>query len=479
VKTYLLNPSLLGNPRYIREGRCMQKASSWASAWPPISMAILGAIAKAWGEVRLLDGNVEKITLENLLKDIHGFAPKLVVISTGFPSINDDMYAAMKIKEAFPQVNIIAFGVYFTMLGKEGFARHPFLDFAIAGEPEETFSELGAALLLGGNRFDDIAGIIYKSEGGIRQTSPRPLTTDLDRIPHPDRSLLKNKQYRMPHNNHIYTMVNTARGCPYRCTFCIVAGYYGGAVRKHSIRYILDELRECVQRYGTTEFLFWEEAFTLDKKYLMDFCRAIADERLSIKWAATTRAGSLDDEIVYAIKKAGCYLLGLGIESSDREILDRAQKKQTADDVRHAVALCRKHNLATMGHFIFGLPGETKETAEATIRFMLELGLDYMQCYCAVPYPNTALGSEAKKNGWLRAKEWSQYDFGGNSIMCTDTMNCKEVDRFRVKAFRSFYFRPLYILKRLFSDLSILQLVRRAADFSGWMNLPYMKKRRP
>jgi anaerobic magnesium-protoporphyrin IX monomethyl ester cyclase len=439
-------------------------------------MAILGAIAKAWGEVRLVDGNVEKITLDRLIKDIRDFAPKLAVINTGFPSINNDMEVARKIKEAFPQLTVIAFGVYFTMLGKEAVAKYPFLDFALSGEPEETFLELGTALYRGDKRFNGIPGILYKEGNVFHQTPPRPLTPNLDRLPHPDRSLLKNNRYRLPHNNRVYTLVNTARGCPHRCTFCIVGCYYGGAVRKHSIQYLLDELRACVQNYGIKDFLFWEEAFALDKKYLLDFCSALLHENLSINWAATTRVDSLDDEIVSAMKKAGCNLLGLGIESSDQNILDRAQKKQSSDGVRHAVALCKKHRLATMGHFVFGLPGETKETAEATIRFMLELGLDYMQCYCAVPYPITALGAEAKEKGWIRAQEWSQYDLGGNSIMSTDTMSCVEVDRFRTKAFRAFYFRPWYILKRLFSGVSVLQLAR-AADFRQWMDLPTVKKK--
>jgi radical SAM superfamily enzyme YgiQ (UPF0313 family) len=456
----------------------MQKASSWASAWPPVSLAILGAVAKVWGEVRLRDGNVEKTTTDGLLEEIGGFAPGLVVIATGFPSIDDDMAAARAIKERFPQIKVCAFGVFFTMLEKEGFLRYPFLDLAIVGEPEETFAELGTALVRG-ESLNSIRGILYREGDEVRQSPPRPFIVDLDRLPHPDRSLLKNSRYRLPHNNRVYTLVNTARGCPYRCSFCIVGSYYGATVRTHSIPYVMDELNACVRDYGIRDFLFWEEAFTLDKKHLLDFCSAIAARHLSIRWAATTRAGSLDDEIVSAMKKAGCYLLGLGIESSDQGILDRAQKKQTADDVRHAVALCRKRRLATMGHFIFGLPGETKETAEATIRFMRRLGLDYMQCYCAVPYPKTALGAEAKEKGWIRAKEWSQYDFGGNSIMSTDSMNCEEVDRFRVKAFRAFYFRPLYILKRLFSGLSVLQLARRAADFRGWMKLPGHRKSAP
>ena len=113
-----------------------------------------------------------------------------------------------------------------------------------------------------------------------------------------------------------------------------------------------------------------------------------------------------------------------------------------------------------MGHFIFGLPGETNETAEATIRFMLRLGLDYMQCYCAVPYPKTALGAEAKAKGWIRAKDWSEYDFGGNSIMSTDSMNCEEVDRIPRQGLQSLLFPSTYILKRLFSGLSVLQLAR-------------------
>ena len=430
------------------------------------------------GEVRLLDGNVEKITANSLFAEIRGFAANLVVINTGFPSISYDMDVAKKVKESFPSVIVVAFGVYFTMLGKEALVRYPFLDFAISGEPEETFSQLGAALARGEKQFDDVAGILYKKGDEIRLTPPRALTPDLDDIAHPDRSLLKNDRYRLPHNNKVYTLVNTARGCPYRCTFCIAGGYYGGAVRRHSIGYILDELRQCMHLHGIKEFLFWEEAFTLDKKYVLDFCRALTDDGLSIRWAATTRAGSLDDDIVSAMKKAGCYLVGLGIESSNQSILDRARKQQTPGDVKRAVALCKKYGIATMGHFIFGLPGETNETAHATIRFMLGLDLDYMQCYCAISYPNTALGAEASAKGWIKSKDWSEYDFGGNSIMNTDSMTCEEVDRFRVKAFRAFYFRPTYIIKRLFSGLSVLQLAR-AAYFRGWMNLPRSEKAAP
>jgi radical SAM superfamily enzyme YgiQ (UPF0313 family) len=470
MKTYLLNPTLEGQELYIREGRCMQKASSWASAWPPISMALLATMARAWGEAKLVDGNVEKISLQDLFNDLKTFQPDWVVINTGFPSIDSDMGVAKEIKQAFPNILVMAFGVYFTMLEKEGFANYPFLDLAMMGEPEITFQELGTLLAQGKKSFSSVKGLLYKTDQGIAQNPDRPFLDNLDQLPHADRSFLKNDCYRLPQNNHVYTLINTARGCPYQCIYCIVQTYYGNKIRKHSIPYVMEELKECIERFGLREFLFWEEVFSLDKKYLLDLCQAITDAKLNISWAATTRVGTIDDEVVLAMKKAGCYLIGLGIETSSQDILDRAKKKQTVEDVKRAVAVCKRHKLSTMGHFIFGLPGETKKTAEATIRFMVGLGLDYMQSYCAVPYPKTELGALAKSKNWIHARQWSQYDFGGKSIMSTDTLTCGEVDNFRSKAFRRFYFRPFFVMKKLFTDLSILQMLR-IANFGDWMNL--------
>jgi len=477
MNTYFLNPTLAGSSQYIREGRCMQRASSWATAWPPITLALLGTLARKHGQVKVVDGNVEKITWENLRDDLCAFRPDLVVVNTGFPSIEEDMAVARRIKEAFPDVRVMAFGVYFTMLEKEGFAKFPFLDLAIVGEPEETFMELLDALRSAQPAFAAIKGLMYKEGDRILVNPARPFLENLDSLPIPDRSLLKNDRYRLPHNNQVYTLINTARGCPYNCTYCIVHTYYGNKVRKHSVDHIIREMKSVIDQFGIRFFLLWEEVFSIEPKYVRDLCNAILDQKLSIRWAATTRVGTLSDELVALMKKAGCYLIGLGIETGSQEILDRAKKKQTIEEVRRAVAICKRHKLATMGHFIFGLPGETRETAEQTIRFMLDLGLDYIQVYCAVPYPKTELGEMAQASGWVTTRDWKQYDFGGNSIMNTDTLTCAEVDGFRNRAFTRFYFRPGYILKKIFTDLSILQLFRIAA-FSDWMNLLGLRRKR-
>ncbi len=471
MNTYILNPNLKGEPAYIREGRCMQKASSWATAWPPISLALLATMAQKWGQAKVLDGNVESVTLEELIVDLKTFQADVVLVNTGFPSIDNDMMVAENIKKSLPQVKVIAFGVYFTMLEKEALKNHPFLDFCIVGEPEETFMEILEHLSGKKPDLSSISGLMYKDEQGSPvQTAIRPFIQNLDQLPKPDRGFLKNDRYRLPTNNKIFTLINTARGCPYPCTYCIVNTYYGRSHRKHSLDRIIEEIKECVEKYHIDEFLFWEEVFTLNKEQVLAFCEALEKNNLKIHWAATTRAHTLDEATIKAMKKAGCYLMGMGIESSSQEILDRAKKHQKVDQVRDAVNLCRRLGLKTMGHFIFGLPGETEQTAEATIDFMCSLGLDYMQCYSAVPYPKTELGEMAREKGWIRAERWSQFDFGGASIMTTDTLSQKQVDHYRTKAFFRFYFRPFYLLKRFFTDISLRQMFT-LATFGEWMNL--------
>lgn len=449
MKTYLLNPTLRGEALYIREGRCMQKASSWATIWPPLTLAVLGAIAREYGAVKLLDGNVETLSLEELLTDLKAFAPDMVVINSGFPSIDNDMEVARRIKERMPCARIFAIGVFFTLLEDKALVGYPFLDYAAIGEPEGTFRELLSLLEAGSADLSQIKGLGYFCDGEVRLNAARPLIEDLDVLPYPARDLLENDRYRLPHNNKTFTLINSARGCPYNCIYCIVGPYYGKKVRRHSVSYLVEEVRECKSRYGITEFLFWEEIFGFDKRFVVELCDALIESRLDIRWAATSRVDTIDEATLKKMKAAGCYLLGLGIESGCQELLDAARKNQTVEQIIRAVELCRSVGLQTMGHFIFGLPGETAATAQKSIAFMKGLGLDFMQAYCAVPYPKTEFGSMAREHGWVTTDIWSQYDFGGRSIVTSDCMSADEVTGYRQKAFRSFYFRPLYILKTL------------------------------
>jgi len=147
--------------------------------------------------------------------------------------------------------------------------------------------------------------------------------------------------------------------------------YYGKIFRKRKIESIIEELKECVEKYNIKNFLFWGENFTLDQTYGEKICDAILESNLKINWATTSRVDTLNERLLKKMKKAGCILLGLGIESIDQEILNNAKKEANLTQIKKAINLTKKIGLETVGHFIFGLPGDTKETAQKTIKFGL------------------------------------------------------------------------------------------------------------
>lgn len=475
MKIFFVNPPTIEGDKYIREGRCMQSVDSWAAIWPPLTLAILATIARKYGEVRLIDCNVEDLSPDETLQEIVNFQPDIVVVNAAFPSIDSDALFAKLVKEDCSCAIVLGFGVFFTLLEERALLDTEGYDVAIFGEPEETFDEFLDNYQKTG-KVIPIRGLMWREDSQVKKDDSRPFIQNLDAIPIASRDLLKNERYKLPHNGHCFTLVNVARGCPYPCIFCIANVYYGKKLRHHSVGYVVDEIEICIKDHGIKDFLFWEEVFTLDKVFGMELCDEITRKNLNISWATTTRADLVDEKILRKMKQAGCELLGLGIESCSQEILDNSQKKETVEQIKKAVELCKKVGMPTMGHFIFGLPGETEETAQNTIKYLGKLGLDYMQCYCAVPYPKTPLGELAKEKGWLVAKSWSDYDFGGRSVMDIGSVSPDDVDRYRRVAFRKFFLRPKFILKQLKVITSFRQLMQ-AVHFMKWMKTKRPKRR--
>ncbi len=474
MKLFFVNPPTIDGEKYIREGRCMQSVDSWAAIWPPLTLAILASIGKKYGEVRMIDCNVEDLSSDETLQEIVSFEPDIVVVNATFPSIDSDALFAKLVKDACDSTIVVGFGVFFTLLEETALLDTEGYDVAMFGEPEETFDEFLDNFKNKGE-ITPIRGLMWREGKEIKKGDPRPFIQDLDTLPMASRDLLKNEQYKLPHNGHSFTLVNVARGCPYSCTFCIANIYYGKKLRHHSIDYVINEIETCITHHGIKDFLFWEEIFTLDKVFGISLCDEIISKGLDISWATTTRADQVNEEILAKMKDAGCVLLGLGMESCSQKILDNSQKHETVDQIKQAVELCKKVGMPTMGHFIFGLPGETEETAQETIKYITASGIDYMQCYCAVPYPKTPLGEMAKEKGWLVAKRWSDYDFGGRSVMDMGTVSPDDIDRYRNTAFRKFYIRPGFILRQLKVITSIRQLMQ-AVHFTKWMKTKAKKR---
>ncbi len=448
----------------------MQSVASWAAVWPPLTLAGLAAQARRRGAtMQLLDCNAEPhMDTAHAVARVRDFAPDLVVVNTGFPSIDGDAAFAADIRQAVPGAMTVGTGQFFTLLGARSMEVCPAFDAALTGEPEGGFDDL-LARTEAGESPENLPGLMLRKDGNILPAPVRAPLQDLDSLPFPARDLLRRDAYRLPHNGRPFTLVNVARGCPGACSFCIAPAYHGHRLRRHSLEYTLGELESCMCDLGLRDFLFWEEIFAHDREFAVSLCEAFLQKGWKLSWASTTRADRVDAELLQIMKRAGCFLLGLGIESGSQDILNRAHKGESVEDMRRAVQLCREAGVQTMGHFIFGLPGETPQTAGATVRFALSLGLDYLQCYAAVPYPGTELGDTALRNGWVRTEAWAEYDFGGKSIMDTGTIRPEEVDRYRRRLFRRFYLRPRYLARQLAGLVRHPRQLAQAAQFLRWI----------
>lgn len=468
MRIFLLNPPDKKNRQFIREGRCMQTKSSWAALWMPLSLAYLASILERDGhKIELVDFIAEKKGFDVLEKNLENFKPDLIVLNTGFPSIESDLETANLIKKILPDSKIAVIGIFPTLLWETCLKTNPAVDFCVVGEPEWVVAKL-AKNLEKNIPLENIKGLAFRNKGNLLFNGNQNFKeNEVVSLPFPARNLLKTNSYKLPIINQPFTLINIGRGCPFNCSYCIANVYYGRIFRKRSVKNVIDEIHRCVEDLKINHFLFWGESFTLDQKYGEEICDEIIQKNLKITWSTTSRVDTLNPKLLEKMKKAGCKMLGLGIESTDDEILKNIDKKTTFEKIRKAVEMVKRTGIKTMGHFIFGLPGETKETAEKTINYALKSGLDYAQFYCAIPYPGTELGDYAKQKKWIESASWSDYDLT-KSIMRNEKLSSQEIKKLRDHAYRKFYFRPRIFFNAA-KEATSFKAFYLISDFLRWI----------
>lgn len=473
MKIIIINPPAFGKKDYIREGRCMQTKSSWAALWMPLSLAYIAAAVREKGHtVKLIDCIAEKMGKERLSEIVKEFQPELVVMNTAIPSVIGDNETLEFIKKDVPEIRGVIIGMYPTLFAQEALRKFKSADFAVVNEPEWVIVNLALAISTGDD-LEKVRGLIFRKGEDIIIGVPQDLAeNDLEKLPFPARDLLNNEAYRLPTNGKKFTLLSIARGCPGRCIYCTANIYYGKKFRHRSVESVVREIEECVSKYDIESFLFWGESFTADPVYGEKICDAIIAKKLKITWSTTSRVDTLNQVLLDKMKQAGCILLGLGIESYNQEILNNIEKGTTLEKIDQAVSMVKKAGISSMGHFIFGLPGDTRETAKRTLKFACR-NLDMAQFYCAIPYPKTKLGELAEKNHWVEGDDYTQLDLT-KSVMRNEKLTVQEIETLRDQAYRKFYFRPktaLFFLK----EVASLKHFFSALNFFNWIKVKRKK----
>lgn len=467
MKILVVNPPAYNKEEFIREGRCMQTKSSWAALWMPLSLCYISAVLRKEGhEIRLIDCIAEKISTRNLMEIAGKFSPGLVVLNTAIPSILGDMNNALALKKADPAIKIVIVGMYPSIFQKECLSRFPQVDYAIMDEPEWVITGLVKAIS-GNISPAAVKGLVFRNGDEIIVNEKQNLSeNNLDDLPFPARDLLNNNSYKLPTNRKKFTLLSVGRGCSAHCIYCVANVYYGRRFRKRSVESVILEIEECINKYDIRNFLFWGESFTTDQNYGENICDEIIRRNIKINWSTTSRVDTLSQTLLYKMKKSGCILLGLGIESYDQGVLNNARKGITIEQINSAVSMIKKAGINSMGHFVFGLPGDTKETAKKSIRFACR-NMTFAQFYCAIPYPGTELEKIAVDLNWIADNDYTKFELT-KSVMGNDTLTPKEIKKIRDSAYRKFYFRPKMLIRTL-REVDSLRSFFSILNFIDWI----------
>jgi radical SAM superfamily enzyme YgiQ (UPF0313 family) len=430
---------------------------------PPINDLYCATHARVDGvEVVFMDAELEPARYDELHRG--GFAGVAVVsIMTSTQSFQHDVACLSEIKAANPSIKSIMFGSHPTFM-PESCLGDKSVDYIVLREPEETIRQLVCAISRG-EKTEDLAGIGYRLGNGTIKINALRSFIDMDDLPIPDRSLLpKGIDYFNPVVMKVpYTTMQLSRGCPGQCIFCTAPSFYGRKIRMCSTERAMEELRQ-IKALGYREVFFRDETFTAYRKRNVELCEAMLREGLGLSWIANARTDMIDRDMMVMMKKAGCHLLKFGVESGSNEMLKTYKKGVTCEHAEEAFRLSNEVGIDTHAHNVLGGPGETLETIEETIRFNLKIKPTTASFGILTPFPGTQLFDDVrKKMGDIGDGTDSNLDnlhvtgFFSEAICGIDgTTLSKKI----VEAYRRFYMRPGYLLKRIVSIRSFGEIMR-------------------
>lgn len=342
---------------------------------------------------------------ENVAR-VLALGPDLVGFSATTSGFLDGCRMASLVKESRPEVLTVFGGVHISALGAPLLERHAEIDYLCLGEGEATLSEL-----TDGRTPKSIDGLAWREGDRAVANPPREHVRDLDSLPFPAYEKLAGFPggYNLPLFSYAGTpgaTMITSRGCPYQCSYCDRSVFKKG-FRYNSAGYIYDHMQHLRTRFGVRHINIYDDLFTLNRARIEELCGHLISRPLGIQFNCAVRVGYADDDLLGMLKKAGCLMVSVGIESADPEMLRRHKAGVSLDAVRDTVARIKKSGLRAKGLFMMGLPGETEGSIRATSDFVMSLGLDDMNMAKFTPFPGAPIWDGIKSEGVLE-NDWQQ-----------------------------------------------------------------------
>lgn len=470
-------------PNFCRSQRWPVVNRTLAMRYPDWLAYAGGVLAGEGFETRLRDFIAEGAEAGAVAKWAGEWKPGLLAIDATTPSIYNDEAIARACKEASPETHVVFVGPHSSVYPEETLREAGGgVDSVAVGEYDYTVRDLARALAGGGGEdaLEGVSGLVWRAkDGSVRRNARREPIEDLDALPLPLWGDVDVRKYR--NNTYLYPFLDqiSGRGCPNGCIFCQWPQVmHGRRYRYCSPERVVAEMEDDFGRYGVREVFFEDDTLTTNRGRLREICELLLKSKREMAWSCNSRVDWADLELMKLMKAAGCRMLLIGPESGNQGILDRVHKGITLEQARTFAKTARKAGLKTHSCWVVGLPGETRETMEETIRFAKELDTDTVQASAVMPQVGTELFQMATANGWLKMKDWADYAMHGEQTAVMEYPELKqgEMNAAVNRLLKEYYFRPRVMLRLLGQSIGRPSLLASyARGFVGFVG--YLRKR--
>ncbi|PKL92006.1 MAG: hypothetical protein CVV21_04475 [Candidatus Goldiibacteriota bacterium HGW-Goldbacteria-1] len=466
-----INPPRVDGFPVVREERFEHK--DMGSVYPPLSLLYMASVInkEADYEVKLIDANGFDMGIQTVTEEMIKFAPDIVVSRCGFDTQEQDL-EVLKIAHGLGALTVLRNKIIADVTEiRDSIFKKNFVDVFIDSEPEAVIGALcrevmvhkktkdlqpGQWLLSAEDRAEGcltflakVPGISFRCNGRVFTNEKAAEIKDINKLPFPAYELLPSlKPYHTGVMSAPFALVQTTRGCPFNCTFC---AYGKSRCRERNIESVIQEIKYLKSNFSIKSFLFFDDTISIKGGRVEELSKRMVEEGLnSLEWVCCTRANLVTYEMLKAMKKAGMKEIAIGVETGSAEILKNIKKGVTLDDIRQAAKWCKELGIMFYALVIIGLPGETKETVEETIKFIKEIDPFYTQVCFSTPFPNTDIYKYYEENGFLLTKDWSKYfPLAEEPVIRTQALTADDLKKLRNHIYRKLLFRPLYLLRKV------------------------------
>ncbi|UFS69371.1 B12-binding domain-containing radical SAM protein [Geomonas sp. RF6] len=435
---------LLVHPLGYRSDAAGHDISRLANIMPPLGLASIAAYVERRGmSADIIDCYARPDSDRAICDYLKAERPAFLGLSCTTSSFLDGIRIAEMARSIVPGITTVFGGPHVSALKEELFPRFRGMDIAVIGEGEETMAQLMEKGL------DDpasVKGIIYRPGGGAEGcfTGYPDQLLELDDLPFPAYEKLEGfpTSYMLPIFNYPKTP-NTScissRGCPYSCSYCD-RSVFRRSFRYNSASYLYEHLRYLRERFGVRHINFYDDQFTFNRKRVEEFARLMIDRPLGMTYNCAVRAEHIDPELLALMKRSGCWMMSLGIETGDPELLAQHRQNADLDHLARKIRMIKDAGMRTKGLLMIGLPGETEESIRRSMDYVFSLPIDDFNLAKFTPFPGSPIYDRIHELGEFN-EDWEQMDCM-NFLFVTKGMTRERLEELFQEFYRNHFKRP-------------------------------------